>query len=576
MAKTRKTQPDSAHYVPPSVVHATPDYASNDAEQTSRGLDGRGSGVGEFGLDGSFAGTILDCMPKIPALLMAKRFAHNPAVTAWADGITLGEIAADLSLAANTLLREIWPLGIGLQGEAALAMSVIVGGTAQGEVAAVRTGVNTLRTVMDTQASTAWEGGGAGVSTKDAFGADVLSFGGEVGLNIHADIHAEKHTEFDVVSLIEETAIGSLKLSRFLHQPSGGLVAMLAADALGTQHEEGNQDWKVDFALGARGVAQAGSNQLLADEYREMVLDGAGVEAGDTLHILPLLKLSAEYGLTLRTQDGGLLLEGEVMSVQEFGKLAATPLLADLVGGLSTEAMSGIFGGQGRSAMRLMIPDPTDLSLDVRKSGVAITRTSSSGTSKLETEHFLSLATLSEVATTDLTIGTAIADTRKSVELKLDPGQVETHLSDVMIQVLAVTGGILPEESSLHLEGEAFLSAERVNRILGDRALVSLKRPQDFMDTAIDVAMGRDVSMIGELAGLEAELQQVATLVEFGGARLKGTVRQGVGGRLDLTSPGGSAGGTIRAAGGIVIDKEVDSEQVLRLRHALGGGQRVA
>ena len=28
--------------------------------------------------------------------------------------------------------------------------------------------------------------------------------------------------------------------------------------------------------------------------------------------------------------------------------------------------------------------------------------------------------------------------------------------------------------------------------------------------------------------------------------------------------------------GGIVIDKEVDSEQVLRLRQALSGGQRVA
>ena len=91
------------------------------------------------------------------------------------------------------------------------------------------------------------------------------------------------------------------------------------------------------------------------------------------------------------------------------------------MGGLSEEAMSGIFGGQGASALRLVIPDPTELSVDVRKSGIAVTRVTSSKTGEIETEHFLSLATLSEVTTTDLTIGTAIADTRKHVKLRLDP-----------------------------------------------------------------------------------------------------------------------------------------------------------
>lgn len=576
MSKAHKTRSDHAHSITPSSVQAVPDYASNDAEQISHGLEGRGAEIDEFGLDGGFAGTILECMPTIPALLMAKRFAHNPAVIAWADDIALAELVDGLSLAANTLLREIWPVGTGLQGETELAMSVIVGGTARGQVSAVRTDDNVLRTVMDTQASAAWEGVGAGVSTKDAFGTDVLSIGAGAGLNVHADIHAEKLTEFDIVSLIEDTALGSMKLSRLLHQPSGGLIAMLSADALSTQFIDGDQKWKTDFALSARGVAQAGSDQLLADEYRELVLDGAGVEAGDTHHILPLLKLSAEYGLTLRTQDGGLLLEGEVRSAQAFGKLASTPLLAELMGGLSDEAMSGIFGGQGGSTLRLVISDPTDLSIDSRKSGIAVTRVASSETGEFETEHFLSLATLSEVATTDLTIGTAITDTRKSVKLDLDPAEVQAHLSEAMKQVLALTGGILPEKSSLQLEGEAFLSAERVNRILGDRALSALERPQDLLDSAIDVAMGRSNALSRELAGFEAEVQRVAELVEFGGARLKGVVRQGIGGQMDLTAPGGSAGGTIRAAGGFIIDKEVDAEQVLRLRQALSGGQRVA
>ena len=135
MSKTRKIQPDHAHLIAPSAVQATPVYGSNDAEHMSQGLEGRGADVGEFGLEGSFAGTILDCMPRMPALLMAKRFAHNPAVMAWADDITLSELAGGLSLAANTLLREIWPVGTGLRGEAELAMSAIVGGTAQGEAA---------------------------------------------------------------------------------------------------------------------------------------------------------------------------------------------------------------------------------------------------------------------------------------------------------------------------------------------------------------------------------------------------------------------------------------------------------
>ena len=200
-----------------------PDYVSNDAEQISHGLEGRGADVADFGLDGSFAGTILECMPTIPALLIAKRFAHNPAVIAWADDIALEDVVDGLSLAANTVLREIWPVGTGLQGETELAMSVVVGGTARGRVSVVRTDDNTLRTVMDTQASVA-EGVGAGVSTKDALGADVFSLGAEAGLNVQADIHAEKLTESDVVSLIEDTALGSLKLSRLLNQPSGGLT----------------------------------------------------------------------------------------------------------------------------------------------------------------------------------------------------------------------------------------------------------------------------------------------------------------------------------------------------------------
>ena len=78
----------------------------------------------------------------------------------------------------------------------------------------------------------------------------------------------------------------------------------------------------------------------------ENACDGAGVQAGGAHHILPLLKLSAEYGMTLRTQDGGLLLEGEVKSDQAFGKLASTPLLAEVMGGLSEEAMSGILVGR--------------------------------------------------------------------------------------------------------------------------------------------------------------------------------------------------------------------------------------
>lgn len=576
MSKAHKTQSDHAHSLTPSSAHAAPDYVSNDAEQISQGLEGRGADVADFGLDGSFAGTILECMPTIPALLLAKRFAHNPAVIAWADDIALEDVVDGLSLAANTVLREIWPVGTGLQGETELAMGVVVGGTARGQVSAVRTDDNTLRTVMDTQASAAWEGVGTGVSTQDAFGADVFSLGAEAGLKIQADVHAEKCTEFDVVSLIEATAIGSVKLSRLLHRPVGGLIAMLSADALGTQLIDGEQRWETDFALSARGVAQAGSDQLLADEYRERVLDGAGVQAGGTHHVLPLLRLSAEYGMTLRTQDGGLLLEGEVCSAQALGKLASTPLLAEVMGGLSEEAMSGIFAGQGASVLRLVISDPTELSVDARKSGIAITRVAASKTEDIETEHFLSLATLSEVATTDLTIGTAIADTRKHVKLTLDPGQCTPHLSEAMNQILTLTGGILPEQSSLHLEGEAFLSAERVNRILGDRALGSLERPQDLLDAAIDVAMGGAVSLSGGLAGLEGELQRIAEMVEFGDARLKGVVRQGIGGRMDLTSPGGSAGGTIRAAGGFIIDKEVDAEQELRLRQALSGGQRVA
>ena len=579
MSKTRQPQEQQAQQDAQSSERSGPTLSSNDTEQASLGLEGQGADASEFGLGGSFAATILECMPTMPALMMAKRFAHNPAVMAWADGISLAEVADELSFAANTLLKEVWPVGTGLQAETELAMSALVGGNARGQVTAMRQDADTLHTRMDTQASMAWEGVGAGLSTKDAFGADVLSAGADAGLHLHADISASRSSDFDVVSLLKGSALGALRLSNIISPAGSSLAVALTHEHLSTQVEQAGGDWDMEFALSARGVAQVSSDQLLADEHREALMTEAsllGVEAGEEAHILPLLKLSAEYGLTIRAVDGGLVLEGQVQSQQALGKLAATPILADALGGLSEEAMDGVFGASGSSELRLVVKDPTDMSLDVFESGFSLKESAESRDGTVEMEQFLSLATLSEVSTTDLTIQGALADAKKSVKIVLDPAQIDDHLSDVMKQVLGFADGVLPEQSSLSLEGEAFLSAERVNRVIGDRALQGLERPQLLMEHAIDMAMGGTPALSGDLALYSEHLSQMAEMVEFGGARLKGQIRQGLGGGVDATVPAGSAGGTIRAAGGIVIDKTVDAEQVQRLREALSGGQLVA
>ena len=105
------------------------------------------------------------------------------------------------------------------------------------------------------------------------------------------------------MSLIEDTALGSLKLS--LAQPAErGLIAMLSA-RMRWAHSSSMSDinGETDFALSAREVAQAGLDQLLADEYRERVCDGAGVQAGGAPY-LASAQAQREYGMTLRTQDG--------------------------------------------------------------------------------------------------------------------------------------------------------------------------------------------------------------------------------------------------------------------------------
>ena len=96
MSKTRQPQEQQAQQDAQSSERSGPTLSSNDTEQASLGLEGQGADASEFGLGGSFAATILECMPTMPALMMAKRFAHNPAVMAWADGISLAEVADEL------------------------------------------------------------------------------------------------------------------------------------------------------------------------------------------------------------------------------------------------------------------------------------------------------------------------------------------------------------------------------------------------------------------------------------------------------------------------------------------------
>ena len=323
-------------------------------------------------------------------------------------------------------------------------------------------------------------------------------------------------------------------------------------------------------------MAQAGANQVLSDQTLDDAFQGVDDDATRESRLLPLLKLSAEYGLTLGVRAEGIVLEGEVRSVQALGNLAAAPLLADALGGLSGAAMSEMFEGCASSVLRLVIPDPTVLTLDEAQSGVATTRSTVMNKDVMETEHFLSLATLSEIMTSDLTVGTALADTRKVVKINLDPRQAQAHLSTTMRQVLTIAGGVIAEDSRLYLEGEASLSAKHVRRVLGHRALQGLDRPQDLMDVAIDVAMGGDAALRPDLAAYRREIQRMAEIVKFDGARLKGSVLQGLGGGLDVAAPGGGTGGTIRAAGGIIIDKEADAEEVQKVRDALSGGQGVA
>ena len=576
MSKNLRSSPERVHSVAGSVAYKAPVPASNAADRDRLALEDRGAGAVEFGLQGGFADTILECLPTLPAVMLAKRFAHNPAVLAWADRITLAEVASELSLAANALLREVWPVGTGLEGETELAMGVVVGGQARGQVTAVRTDLNELSTTMSTQASAAWDSVGAGISTKDAFGREVWGASAEAALRIHADIQGKKKTDFDLVSLIQNTIVGAMKLSHLLHPAGPGVMPLRVADALKTQAYENESGWDIEFAVSARGVAQAGANQVLSDQTLDDAFQGVDDDATRESRLLPLLKLSAEYGLTLGVRAEGIVLEGEVRSVQALGNLAAAPLLADALGGLSGAAMSEKFEGCASSVLRLVIPDPTVLTLDEAQSGVATTRSTVMNKDVMETEHFLSLATLSEIMTSDLTVGTALADTRKVVKINLDPRQAQAHLSTTMRQVLTIAGGVIAEDSRLYLEGEASLSAKHVRRVLGHRALQGLDRPQDLMDVAIDVAMGGDAALRPDLAAYRREIQRMAEIVKFDGARLKGSVLQGLGGGLDVAAPGGGTGGTIRAAGGIIIDKEADAEEVQKVRDALSGGQGVA
>ena len=587
MSKTQRQTTDQQTDQTQAVdqAHAGPTLDSNSQSTEEAGLTGGGADVSEMGLGGSFAGMVLDCMPLIAAVPLARKFIDNVAVQEWASQYSLMEVAESLGSAANHVLNDFWPVGLGFDVEGQVAGAVIVGGDMTGTISALRTGSNSLEVAVDGEAGIGLKGCGAGVALTNAFGEDVAGAMAKANLGVESHYLAENTVDFDLISVLK--AYGGLcgqSLVDTLGSASFNPVSSLMLNAVQAQVPQ-DAAWDLTHELSV--VAEAGLNvSAISDEYQAgMISDCTGLStlADYAQQILPLIDLAAEASLTFRQEnDGTTTIEREASLSVLSDLFAKTPYLAELVPPEVVSALAGNTGGEVAGRMSLVMscaPGTADIKFDGEKSGIALIGTAESGGQSVETEAFFSFTSLRDSAMDMAEDGVAgavlLGDITKTARIELDPQVAEQHCPQLVQQILGLSGEWLDSETQLVLEGSMTLKANVMMGLFGSQVMESITNPDHCMQYAMDLAGGLRRELPPELSQHADLIQQLAASVEFSEARIVGHMHQGMGGGASAKW-GAGVDATGRAEGGVMIDKAVEGPEADRIRRALIGGRSAA
>jgi len=587
MSKTQRQTTDQQTDQTQSVdqAQAGPTLDSNAQHTEEAGLTGGGADVSEMSLGGSFAGMVLDCMPLIAAVPLARKFIDNVAVQEWASQYSLIEVADSLGSAANHVLNDFWPVGLGFDVEGQVAGAVIVGGNMTGTISALRTGTNSLEVSVDGEAGVGIKGCGAGVALTNAFGEEVAGAMAKAKVGVESHYLAKNTMDFDLISVLK--AYGGLcgqSLVATLGATTFNPVSSLMLNAVDGQIPQ-DSAWDLTHELSV--VGEAGLNvSAISDEYQAgMISDCTGLSAlaDYAQQILPLIDMAAEASLTVRQEsDGTTTIEREGSLSVLSDLFAKTPYLAELVSPEVVSALAGNAGGEVAGRMSLVMhaePGTSDINFDGEKSGIALTGTAESDGQSVETEAFFSFNSLQESAMGMAEGGVAgsvlLADITKTARIELDPQLAEQHCPQLVQQILGISGEWLDSETQLALEGSMTLKANVMTGLFGTQVMESISNPDHCMQYAMDLAGGLRRELPADLVQHADLVQQLAASVEFSEARIVGHMHQGVGGGASAKW-GAGVKATGRAEGGMMIDKAVEGSEADRIRRALVGGRSAA
>jgi hypothetical protein len=554
---------------------------SNAAEITANGLDSVGEAPEQMGLSGSFASTILDCMPLIASLPMAKAFSNNPSVVAWASEISLNEALVSLRSAANSTLENLWPIGTGFSAETQMKGQFLEGLNGVAHMSALRTDGDTISLSVDGIAGVGLSGGGPGVSVSDAFGQDVATMMAGAGLDLEVRYVAKKKAEFDVLSLLGSAALLSWTLADII--PGGVGLDLPSMFSLRQQSfQDGISDtaeWDIstEMALMAKVEGKFGTfSQDMESEFVNQSI-GAGAFSEVVKTLLPTLAVCAAGGLLLREEaDKSLVVEGEANIGLLVGSLGSVPMVADLLPPSAQASLEGMMGASGEARVRLVFSytDSLALNLDSKKSGFMASASEAEAGQQISIERFLSFANLSALnGVADGQAGSlALAmDLKKTVNLEVDARVLKTHAPALSGAIEMLSEGLLDSESKLSLAAEASLSAAEAQRILGP----GFQAPEGLMMAALDLAVTGCMPSEAALVPFGESITRLSQAVDLSGARLVGHVHCGVGGGVSVTV-GAKMSGVIRAEGGLLVDMPIDGVEADRVLAALGGGRVAA
>jgi len=556
---------------------------SNGHEMEQAGLSEGGVAPSEMGLEGSFAGFVLDCMPMMAALPLARRFASNPAVIEWASTFSVADVLQSLGEASTVLLQQLWPVGIGFDAEGQVAGKLAGGVDVMAQASALRSADNQLDLGVSYQASVGVDGAGAGVELVDAFGEKAAGAMAKAGIKVSAAVNARQSTSFDLMAIVQSSKnLAEQSISDLLVHPLAPAQFILPDEWIRRMDYMCMDDWDIDRSLMMEQGASFTMGQLDPSKHTGLVselmsFDPLGMRAQN---VMPFLEsgLCSQLGVHFEGNDW-MLLKGTLSGMASIEELVSLPGMEPLNDGVALSRIAQQTGAGASSAVVLAI-DLTQSewkdAVDFQRSGVEVSNTVDAEGMMTTDSAFFSFASMLSAQEPDVSIDekqdVVCPDLCRSVSLDLDPAMATEHCPDLVNQVLGVTGMVYDSQTVLQLVGKMELKSAVVAPLIdelftGPNALVGVSIGDVFHAamvrvTAPDQPGPRWVEQCGPI------MDQIVASIEFSGARIVGHVHQGSGGGAEL-SVGTSAEFTGRMEAGAMIDLPVSADDAARLNLAM-------